>query len=267
MQMGVIGCGSMGSAFVKGSAKGSQWLLFDKNLHKAKGLASLVQGQVMEDVERLIRRADVILLAIKPKDFKVFAENVRHQNFKGKIIVSLMTGASVARCRQVFIGADIVRLMPSLAVTCKLGVIAVVEDKKMQKQTREWTENFLSPLGNVIWMQEDKIDAFIAVSASGIGFIFALMQALYEGSLELGFDAQNSRQLIIDTVEGAMALARHSSNSFKQLKEQVASPGGTTEAGLNVMQKENIAQALISTLHACHERSVQITREIERGFS
>lgn len=264
MKIVVIGCGAMGSAFAQGSKSAYDWICYDRNLQKSEALSQRIGGKTASSLQAAIEQADAILLAIKPKELQGLVKSLKGVLYQGKIVMSLMAGVSVAYLKKSFPKADVVRLMPNLGVLHQKGVIALVNDPTLPMSSKNRVEKLMHCLGEVVWLEEKEIDAFIAISGSGIGFILAIMEAFIEEGVRLGFSEKLAQKVVIETLEGAVHLAKGSSLTPGQLKLQVASPGGTTEAGLKTMEEVKIKEGIGKILRACYERSIQITKEIER---
>ena len=120
----------------------------------------------------------------------------------------------------------------------------------------------LEAAGKVIWVnKESMLDAVTAVSGSGPAYFFLLMEHMIKAGTELGLDAQTSKTLTLQTAYGAALMAQQATESVATLRENVTSPAGTTEAALNKMLEQHVPKAVVSALHAAHQRSIELAKE------
>jgi pyrroline-5-carboxylate reductase len=261
MKIAVIGCGVMGSAFARHFAKAHSVLLSDHNPLKSQWLANEIGASFQENLSDAVQGADVILLAIKPKDLPSVAKTTADFFTKDKILMSILAGTPLALLRKNFISASIVRTMPNLALLYGQGVMGIVEDGHLSLQVRQTVEFLLEGIGLIAWMSEEKIDALTALSGSGIGFILVMIEAMIDGGVHLGFTAEESREFVLKTMEGTVALMRGSGKPPAELKSQIASPGGTTIAGLKVLEEEGVHSGIVHALVACYEKALSMAKD------
>ncbi len=256
MKIAIFGCGAMGSAFARFLGKSHPLLVFDRNRDKAEGLAKETGGRSCEKITDAVKEAQVVLLAIKPKDLVAAAEAIASAMTKDKVLISVLGGVSLGDLRKQFPSAQLVRTMPNLALTCGQGVIGVVDDTEMSRDTRVLIESLFEGMGLTVWLTEKKLDALASLAGSGIGFVFLLIEAMTEGGVYMGLSAQESRELVLKTFEGAVGLVRQTGKHPAELKAQVSSPGGTTIEGLRVMEQRGLRGILMDTLIACYQKGI-----------
>lgn len=262
MKIVVIGCGVMGGALAKHFTKKHSVLLVDHNKTRTQALAKEIGAVVEEDVKRAVEEADVILLAIKPKDLTSVAKSIGVFVRKDKILISILAGTSLAMLKQNFPSGVLVRAMPNLGLVYGQGVVGVVENE--HHSTKQTVASLFDGLGLVAWMSEDKIEALTALSGSGIGFILVMIEAMMDGGVHLGFSAGESREFVLKTMEGAVALMKGSNKHPAELKLQIASPAGTTIAGLKVMEEEGVRSGIVHALTACYEKALSMRKTSEK---
>jgi len=259
MKISVIGCGVMGSAFARHFAKDHSLILYDRHPEKREAFAAEVGGVAASQMKEAFSQGDLILLSVKPKDLKSLVSEMKGIPLKGKIILSVMTGASVQLLKSYFPEAQVVRIMPNLGVAYQRGVTGIVEDPDLLEVTKKSIDSLMQGMGLNLWMPENKIDALIALSGSGIGFVLVMIESMIDGGVFLGFNAKQSREIVLETLKGAVALMEQSGKHPAELKLQISSPGGTTIAGLKVMEESGVRSGILSTLNACYEKALNIT--------
>lgn len=255
MKIAIIGCGVMGSAFAKEFAKHHTVVLFDQFSQKAEELAERIGGKSCETMEKAIQGTDVILLAVKPKDVTTVASRAGQAFSSGQILLSILSGTSVETLSRHFPMATILRLMPNLALTCGKAVIGIVNHEDLSKEVKKTAEGLLSPMGQLFWLPEHKIEGLTALAGSGPAFVYVFIEAMIEGGIAMGLSAEESKELSLQTIEGAVALLKASGKHPGDLRWQISSPGGTTIAGLNEMEACGVRSGVIRTLLATYHRS------------
>lgn len=258
MKVAIIGCGVMGGAFARALKGKNELFLVTKDEKKGKELALELKASC-KSLEESIKLADVLLLAVKPKDLVELSKKMQPFVKNGQIILSVITGASLALLHSLFPHQQCVRTMPSLPIVCGNGIIGVVEG--MDGNLRSTISNLLQGVGLVYFLPESKMDGFTALCGSAPAFILVLLEAMMEGGVTLGFSFADANKLVLATFEGAIELLKSSGKHPAALKMEISSPAGTTIAGLNAMEEHGVRSALIATLTACSERSKQISKE------
>ena len=258
MKIAVIGCGAMGSAFAKHFAQKHTLLLCDRDEEKGKALATELGGTYLEEPLQAAKQADVVLLAVKPKDLPMIAEEIAPALKKGKILISILAGTPVAALKRHFPSAAIVRTMPNLGLMCGAGVMGLADTEDLTPETKQSVNALIEGMGLNLWMQENKIEAITALSGSGIGFVLVLIEAMIDGGVHLGFTSSEAREIVLKTMEGAIALMRETGKHPAELKLQISSPGGTTIAGLKAMEEAGVRAGIMKAMVACYEKALSM---------
>lgn len=254
-----FGCGNMGGAMLAGwLAAGfdpAGFTVVDPLLAEAPTGVSLLR----EAPEGVVP-ADVVLLGFKPQQFAASAPAIAPHVGEGTLLLSILAGVDVATLRAAFPqAAAIVRVMPNLAAAIGKSPIALFG--AAEGPLRERTEALMAPLGPAEWLAEESaMDIVTALAGSGPAFVYRFIDALAEGAAALGLPRVQADRLALAMVEGASALAAASPHAPGELARRVASPGGTTEAGLKVLDADQHLAALIAdTLRAASQRSAELT--------
>lgn len=252
----IIGCGNMGGAMLAG------WLA--AGLDPARfTVVDPVLAEVPAGV-RLLREVpagsfDVVLLGIKPQALDEVASALAPVTH-GAVLLSILAGAELASLAARFPeAAALVRVMPNLAAAIgqsPLGLFA----QRLDQAGRGRVEALLAPLGAPEWLaSETQLDAVTALAGSGPAFVYRFIAALAQGGAELGLDPAQAERLARATVAGAAELAATSTESPAELAGKVTSPGGTTAAGLAVIDHDDALTRLIAaTLRAASKRGAEL---------
>jgi pyrroline-5-carboxylate reductase len=258
----IIGAGNMGCALLSG------WL--SSSLINARNLAifdprpgveavyAIERGaKHLADFEGISRTTDIVLLAIKPQMFPQIRRQLAEVLNDEVLIVSIMAGISTTDLQTAFPSADIVRAMPNTPASIGKGVTAYVADKSLEPKTIEAVEALLGASGKVIRIDTDEqINAVTAVSGSGPAYVFHLCEALAGAAQSIGLPPEIAAELARETIIGASALLEASDRSPTELREAVTSPGGTTQAALDVlMDADGQGQLMRRAVKAAAERA------------
>ena len=261
MKIAIIGCGIMGAAFARHFAKEHSLLLCDKNHKKATLLAQELEGEACERCHEAIQTAEVVLLAVKPQDLAEVAKHTASSFSKKKLLISVLGGASLSLLKKYYPESAILRIMPNVALSYGQAVIGLVDDHLSQEMKNKG-ESLLKGLGLLAWLPEYKIEALSALAASGPAFLFVIIESMIEGGIAMGFTSIESKEFVLKTIEGAVTLLKETGKHPAELKWEVASPGGTTIAGLKEMESMGVRAGIINTLLACYQRNLQMREEI-----
>lgn len=261
MTVVLVGCGRMGSALAGGMVQsgrvdGERLVLLDANEQKAEALADELGAHT--ELAQAGEGRKLWLVAVKPKDVAGALDELEGQISADDMIVSVAAGLSLAKLRSfVGDGPAIVRSMPNTPALVGQGVTGIMADG--DADTGAAKEMFES-VGHVVELKrEENFDALTAVSGSGPAYIFTAIEALADGGVKMGLSREVARELATRTVAGAAALVSSDpSVHTAELKDRVASPGGTTITALAMLEEKGFRHALISAVEAAATRSRQM---------
>jgi len=255
-----VGCGNMAGAMLEGwLAKGVPpgiFTIFDpKPRSYAAGVTALTamprEGQF-----------DAILVGIKPQILGDVAPSIEPLAGPGTVVLSILAGVQLDTLMTRFPrAAGAVRIMPNLSVAIGKSPVGLAATGLDQTQQDE-LQAFMAPLGTAEWIAEADFDLFTALAGSGPAFVYRFIAALARGARELGLDGDQAMRIATAMVEGASALASASPDDPGVLADKVASPGGTTRAGLDILDEgDAIGRLMERTLRAARDRSVEMAVE------
>ena len=256
----IVGCGNMGGAMLRGwIAAGRSPSLFTVIDPAAQDLPGGVRHVTSTDA--LDEIFDTVLIGIKPQMLDGLAPAIRARMAPGALVLSILAGAMTATLSKLFPETRIVRLMPNLSAELGLSPLGLFSSN-LSSAEREALAKFVAPLGTPIWIEnESQMDAVTALAGSGPAFVYRFIDAMAKGGEAAGLPADTSARLALATVEGAARLAAASSASPAALAQRVTSPGGTTAAGLAVLDAGDGLQQLIeATLKAARDRGSELAK-------
>ena len=256
----IFGCGNMGGAMLRGWIAGgnepSRFVVVDP---VASGLPDGVA--VHRSVSDIAQTFDTVLLGIKPQLIGELVSDIMPLLNPDALVISILAGTEAGTLSGHFPTAKIVRLMPNLAAAIGKSPLGIWSSHLDQTERND-LEDMLAPLGTPVWLTEERhMNAVTALAGSGPAFVFRIIDALAKGGADLGLPAATASQLALVMVEGAAQLAAQSGESPNALAARVTSPGGTTAAGLAVLDKaDSLANLLETTLRAAAERGAELAR-------
>lgn len=242
MIIGFVGSGSMAAAMARGWARTSEAMLFsDSGSGRAQKLAEELGGEAVGNAE-IGRRADLVVLAVKPDTLGEVAADLGG----AKAVVSVLAAVSLARLTDALPDARVLRLMPNVAVEVGKGVLCVAGEA--DAETREK----LSELGHVVEIPDGEFDQATAVMGCAPAYLALAVEAIAAAGAEAGLDEELARELVVETTAGTAELLRirHPAD----IRKAVASPGGSTEAGLEALDGEGAEEAFAAAVRASLER-------------
>ena len=260
----IIGCGNMGGAMLAGWLRAGvapdRFTVVDPALEAAPEgvelLRSLPEGRVF----------DLMLLGVKPQMLDNVAGALTALAGPDTVVLSILAGVELASLQMRFPDARaIIRVMPNLAAAVGKSPMGVVASG-LSHEARDVAMAFLAPLGAPEWVGEELFDAVTALAGCGPAFVYRFIQALAAGGEALGLDGAQSLRLAQATVDGAAALAAASPYPPGELARRVASPGGSTQAGLDVLDADSALMKLVlATMTAARDRNVAMGAEARKA--
>lgn len=256
----IVGCGNMTGAMLEG------WLAAGLP-RKCFTVVTPSRESVPGDVELLRevparRHFDAVLLGFKPHMLADITPSLQGVAGAGTAVLSVLAGVQLETLQAHFPQAGaLVRVMPNLA--CALGKSPVaLAEKGLDEAARDDLVHLMASLGTPEWVGEDRYDLVTALAGSGPAFVYRFIDALGTAAVRLGLPEEQARSLAVAMTEGAASLAAASEHSPGKLADMVASPGGVTRKGMDVLDEgEALTQLLTKCLRAARDRSAEMARE------
>jgi len=217
---------------------------------------------VTQDNVAAIKNADVVVLAVKPQVLATVLRPLKGL-LSDKLVISIIAGAEIQTISNLIDSDRIVRVMPNTPALVQTGAHGIYANDVVGTSDRELTSQILAATGLTIWVNsEAQIDAVTAVSGSGPAYFFYLMESMIRAGKNLGLDEKVATALTLQTALGAAQMAITSSNTPSELRKNVTSPNGTTQAALEVFDRAQISQNIQSALAAAQKRSQELAQEL-----
>ncbi len=234
-------------------------------VEKVRLLLAEKDVQVTDDNIAAIRDADIVLFAVKPQVLASVLKPLKGL-FDGKLVMSIVAGAEIATIAQLLETDRIVRVMPNTPALVQTGAHGLYATEAVNAQDRELASQVLAATGLTLWVNsEAQIDAVTAVSGSGPAYFFYMMESMIRAGKNLGLDEKVATALTLQTALGAAQMAITSSNTPAELRKNVTSPNGTTQAALEVFDRAQISQNIQAALAAAQKRSQELAQELSES--
>jgi pyrroline-5-carboxylate reductase len=253
----LIGCGTMGGAMLR------RWLAAGIPATRVTVIDPAGDADVPEGVRHVSAAPDepapaLAVLAVKPQQLDAVVADLAWQG-EPPLLLSILAGVEAATLRTRLGVTHVIRAMPNLPVLIGHGVVTLWSDSLNDSQ-RAGVDSLAKPLGTVEWIaEESQFHAVTALAGSGPGFVLRIVEAMAAAGTRVGLPADQALRLAVATVEGSAALAAATGEAPRALANRVASKGGTTQAGLDVLDSDGVLNRLFAdTIAAAARRSREL---------
>lgn len=264
-----IGAGSMAESIIKGLLKNEIllpeqiWVTNHSDDIKLNKLKTNYSIRATRDHNELLQNATMIILAVKPKDVRESIGAIRNYLTKEQLIISIIAGVSID------FFADhlpdkmpIIRTMPNTSAAVGYSATAIAKGSYTTDEHLIKAKELFSAIGTVTTVKEDELHTVTGISGSGPAYLYYLAEAMEEKAIEFGLHQGAARHLIIQTFLGAAEMMSRTEESPEKLRQQVTSPKGTTEAGIQALKDHHFKRAV----HECISAAVHRSRELEELY-
>ena len=259
----LIGCGHMGNALLASWMKSKDYNLTVVDPLKYKLLKNKINNKKIKlfknifDLDNLLK-FNFIILAIKPKDFDNLLSDLSTKNLnKNTSVVSIVAGKKIKLLEKKFKKLNnFYRVMPNMPAYIGESMNCIISSKKAKKINSKNILKLFSYSGKTIFLNNEKqIDMATAVSGSGPGFIFSIIDSIEKAAIKLGFNKEISNLLVLQTFKGSIDLLLKNNFTAENLVKTVATKGGTTEAGLQIMKKNKLQKVFFQVTNSAYKKA------------
>jgi pyrroline-5-carboxylate reductase len=255
----VIGAGVMGETLISGLLRAGRrpedLLVGEKRRERAAELEERYGVRVLPNLDAA-RDADTVVLVVKPQDMGDVLDELASVVRPGQLVVSLAAGITTAFVEaRLPEGVAVVRVMPNTPALVDEGMAAVSRGSHCDESHLLEAESLMASTGRVLRVPERQQDAVTAISGSGPGYIFFVVEAMIEAGVHLGLPRSTAAELVVQTVVGSAKLLRDTGEHPVVLRERVTSPGGTTAAALRQLEEHKVRAAFLVAIEAARDRS------------
>jgi len=265
--IGFIGAGNMAEALCRGIlnarlAPPERVIAADIQEARRRLFAEQLRVRVSGDNLAVARASDIVILAIKPQTFADVVPPIGHVLNGTKLVVSILAGVRTRRIERACApGARVVRAMPNTPMLVGAGITALCRGANASGEDLEKAAAIFRAAGQVVFAEEAQMDAVTAVSGSGPAYFFYLVEAMMEAGVAEGLSAKTAATLAGQTLLGAGKLLVASGESAAALRAKVTSPGGTTQAAIEHLDREGVRERIIAAVRRAAARSRELAAE------
>lgn len=271
--LGFIGCGNMGRAMLAGAldaglTTADRICVHTHTAAHQEAIAEKYGVTALADNRALAADSEIIVLAVKPNIYKDVLLDIREVLAAGQIIVAIAPAYSIASIAALVDNeaVGIARAMPNTPAQIGQGMAGLCFSKNMSAEQQAAVTAFFESFGKVAIVREDAMHAVGSVSGSSPAFVYMVIEAMAEGAINLGIPAKDAYTFAAQSVLGAASLVLETGEHPAVLRDAVCSAGGTTIAGVAVLEKEGLKAALIDAMDASSEKFRAMEAEAAAGL-
>ncbi|PLS01666.1 pyrroline-5-carboxylate reductase [Neobacillus cucumis] len=268
-KIAIVGAGSMAEAIISGLLENqimdrkNIWVTNNANKERLKHLEERYGICSTYELNTLFDGADIVMLAMKPKDADRAIDYIHEHLSDDMLIVSVLAGISMSTIETLARKPlSIARSMPNTSAAVGKSATAIAVNERVTTEQLENIRKLFETVGLAKFVEEEQLDAVTGLSGSGPAYIYYLIEAMENSADEIGLEKHIAQELIVQTLIGAAEMVKNSSKSPEQLRREVTSPGGTTEAGIRVLEEYGVQQAFISCIKAATAQSKKMGKAL-----
>lgn len=261
-----LGAGNMGYPILKGAVRafGKDQVIF-RCAHKENNerISTETGVEFAASTEELVKKAQMIVLAVKPQYYSEILPQIKSACKKDQIIISLAPGISISYLQDYFDGSCcIVRAMPNTPALVSEGLTTLCfsQEHPVSDEVRELVTMLFSAVGKISVLPERLMDAAMIAGGCSPAFMYLFIEALADGAVKYGIPRRDAYQMAAQSMIGAGKMVLETAQHPGVLKDAVCSPGGTTIAGVSALEAYGFRNAVIKACDACYEKATQMKK-------
>ena len=266
----LIGCGKMGGSLLEGIVKSHDNFnlidVIDPVINDSyKSNFKKNKTNFYSDIKELKDSItyDSIIIATKPNNYVEILEDLKNHIVVNEkiLIISILAGIKIKKIENIIGSVPIIRAMPNIAASVAEGMTALTGNKKITNDKIDTANMIFQSIGNKIWLEDEgQMDSFTAISGSGPAYFFYFTECLHKIAIDEGFSEDVAKQISEQIMIGSGKLIKDSNIDVVQLRENVTSPNGTTEAALKVLcDDDGLLSKLREAIEKAKKRSIEIS--------
>lgn len=263
----IIGCGAMGEALIAGIVSGGgvapdSIFASDSLAERSEVIRKQYGVRTGTDNVMAATSADVVVLAVKPSRINDVLAEVQVAITGSTLVISVAAGITIGQLAEGLpAGAKIIRVMPNMPALVREGMSVLVLGPGLSDRDLEVAQGIFCAVGKTLVVEEQMIDAVTGVSGSGPAYVLLLIEALADGGVRMGLPRDIALTLATQTVRGTAHLQQQTGEHPARLKDRITSPGGTTIAGLHVLEKGGFRGMVSAAVERATKRAVELRSE------
>ena len=263
--VGIIGTGNMGEVLIRGlvhsgRVKKSDILASDVNLERLASVEKAYGIRTTSSNAELVKKASIVILAVKPQNVDPLLEELAGSSHEHHVFVSIVAGVTTERlAEKMHHQSGVIRVMPNAPASVQAGITALCPGRNVSPEDLRRAEAIFECIGKTVILQNEALmDVVTGLSGSGPAYVFMFIESLSDAGVQLGISRKEASLLAAQTVYGAAKMLLETGKHPSELKDIVATPGGTTFAGLKMLEKCNFRSTLMEAVEAATRRSREL---------
>jgi pyrroline-5-carboxylate reductase len=263
-RLAVLGVGKMAGALVRGwvaasALRGEHIRLYNRTASRAEAMASALGGITAPRPADAVRDADAVLISVKPFAVAATLAAVRDALPPGCLVLSIAAGVRIAAMEMVLAPeTPVIRVMSNTPALVGAAASAFCRGTHATDTHAALTHDLFAAVGTIVEVTEEQIDAVLGVASSGVAYLYLIVEALTDGGVRAGLPRDAARTLAAQTTLGAARMILETGEHPAALKDAVTTPGGTTIAGLEVLEKAGLRGTLMQAVLAARDRAREL---------
>ncbi|WP_144510185.1 pyrroline-5-carboxylate reductase [Bacillus sp. FJAT-22090] len=264
-----VGAGAMAEAIINGLTKEGKvspahiHVMNRSDVHQLQQLKKVYNVQIVCKEKKALCEANLVFLAMKPKDAKEALTDIAPFLDKKATVISVIAGVSIQTI-SVYLGSrPIARVMPNTSAAVGLSASAVSWNELVSESSKQEIIHILEGIGSVKTVDEDDLHVVTALAGSGPAYLYYFAEQFEAAAVQYGLSSEDARQLFIQTMEGAAQMLKKGNDEPSELRRRVTSPGGTTEAGVEQLVQHKVDEAIFACIEAAQLKSRILGQQYE----
>jgi pyrroline-5-carboxylate reductase len=263
--VGIIGAGNMGEVLIRGLIQSgrvtkSDIITSDVSQDRLTYMSKTYGLRITSSNVELVENASIVIIAVKPQNIDDLLDELANSSHEGHLFISIAAGITTEKlASKMHHQSGIIRVMPNAPASVLAGIAAVCPGRNVSPSDLQRAVSIFECVGRtVIIKNEALMDVVTGLSGSGPAFVFLVIESLSDAGVQLGISRRESSLLAAQTVYGAAKMLLDTGKHPSELKDIVATPGGTTFAGLKMLEKGNFRSTIMDAVEAATARSREL---------
>ena len=262
-KIGFIGCGKMAGAIIKGIIKSGfitpeNVLASKSNPDNLEETSKKLGIKIVLDNKEVAKFGDIIFIGVKPSQVKDVLNEIKNDISSEKIVVSMAAGVNISQIEDILPDTKVIRVMPNTPVLVNEGMTGITGGKRINTSDIEKVQAVFDSIGKSVVVEENQMDIVTAISGSGPAFFYKVINDIARAGEKLGMDYEKALLLSIQTAIGSAKMALKREIPMEELISNVATKGGCTRVGVDVMEEINTAEIFGEVIEKTAEKARQL---------
>lgn len=263
--VGIIGAGNMGEVLIRGliqsgKVKPADILASDVSSDRLEYISKTYGIRTTDSNTDLVKKASIVIIAVKPQNIDDLLEELASSSHEGHLFISIAAGVTTEKlAAKMHHRSGIIRVMPNAPASVLAGIAALCPGRNVSPSDLQRAVSIFECVGRTVVIKNEALmDVVTGLSGSGPAFVFLVIESLSDAGVQLGISRKESSLLAAQTVYGAAKMLLETGKHPSELKDIVATPGGTTFAGLKMLEKGNFRSTIMEAVEAATVRSREL---------